>query len=75
MPADPVALAAALERLGMACDVEMEGGLAILVPRARAAFPDGDLRVEVVRAARAAGFANVAFELRGPEATRTPPGS
>lgn len=75
MPADPLALAAALERLGLACDVEAEGGLAILVPRAGAGFPEGGLRAEIVRAAREAGFANVAFELRGPAPSPTSPGS
>ncbi len=75
MPADPTALAAALERLGMACDVEAEGGLAILVPRAGVGFPGTELRAEVVQAARQAGFANVAFELRGPGPTPDAQGS
>ncbi|GLC26304.1 hypothetical protein [Roseisolibacter agri] len=70
MPGDARALLAALAQMGVACDVETEGGLAILVPRATAGFPGSDLRVELVRAARQAGFANVALELRGAEPTK-----
>lgn len=65
MPADPAALAAELGRLGMACDVETEGALAIVVPHAPSAAPSVEQRSEIVRLARRAGFANVALELRG----------
>ena len=64
MPGDPVALADALRALGLACDVEAEGALAILVPHAQAAMPPAEQRSEIVRAARQAGFANVALEVR-----------
>lgn len=69
-PADAAALAAALERLGLPLSVEVDGALAVLVPRdGRAvAFPTDDVRVELVRAARAAGFASVALELPAPDA-------
>ena len=75
MQGDPGALGAALDRLGVACVVESQGGVAILIPRAGNGFPGSDLRAEIVRAARQAGFANVAFELLGAEPTSAFPES
>ena len=75
MPADAGALADALTRIGIACDVEREGALAILVPRESADVPTAEARRAIVRAARDAGFASVAFELRGPSGPVDPTAS
>ena len=66
MPADAGALARALAELGLACEVEADGALAILVPRAPTEVPGAEMRAAIVLAARAAGFASVAFELPVP---------
>ena len=57
------ALARALAELWLGCDVEADGALAILVPRGSADVPGAELRATIQQAARAAGFASVAFEL------------
>jgi hypothetical protein len=66
LPADPQALARSLARLGIPCTVEGDGALAILVPDGPLGVPTGAVRAEIVRAAREAGFASVAFELLRP---------
>lgn len=65
MPADPAALARTIAGLGLTVDVEADGALAILVAPPGARFPDAAFRAALVRAAREAGFASVAFELSG----------
>jgi hypothetical protein len=60
---DARALGAALAALGLPCDVEVSGSLAILVPRVGARWPDRPLRLEVTRVARAHGFTHVALEV------------
>ncbi|MDF1504286.1 hypothetical protein [Roseisolibacter sp. H3M3-2] len=62
-PPDASALARALEALGVACEVRVEGALALLVPTGSAAFPDPVTRRRIVEAARDAGFASVSLEL------------
>jgi len=57
------ALARALAELGLGCDVEADGALAILVPRGPIDIPPAERRAAILQAARAAGFASVAFEL------------
>lgn len=65
MPADQAALVATIERLGIPVVVRSDGPLAILVPSDANWFPDAALRADLVRAAREAGFTNVAVELPG----------
>jgi hypothetical protein len=63
LPADLSVLAGALDRMSVDAMVRADGALAILVPRDPRWFPDAAARAELVRAAREAGFANVAVEL------------
>jgi hypothetical protein len=67
---DAAALGAALATLGLPCDVEASGHLAILVPRPGAPWLDRALRLEVTRVARVHGFTHVALEVT-PEAGAT----
>ncbi|MGZ8376596.1 MAG: hypothetical protein ACXWZS_08975 [Gemmatirosa sp.] len=63
MPADLAVLTEALDRLHVEVTVRQDGALAVLVPRDASWFPDAVLRAALLRAARDAGFANVAVEL------------
>jgi hypothetical protein len=69
---DPSALRAALGELGLICDVEVAGGLAILVPRAGASAVTRAVRTEVARLGRACGFTHVALEIEPAEAGDPP---
>lgn len=66
-----VRLAAALTELGIDCDVEARGTLAVLTPAdgsssaTAGTLADAGLRAVVVAAARDLGFTHIALELRG----------
>jgi hypothetical protein len=63
--ADADGLASALERVGIPCEVESRGRLALLAAAAAVAdrLVTADRRREVVALAKAHGFTNVALEL------------
>lgn len=62
-PPDAAALAAALATIGVPCDVERRGRLALLVPRDAELLADPAHRREVQRLAQRHGFTHVALEL------------
>ncbi len=63
-PAGAATLLAAILARGLDVTVQVDGALAIVQSHDPHWFPDAELRTELVRAARAAGFTNVAVELR-----------
>ena len=69
MSADPrrdaETLSAALERMGLRCDVEPRARLAVLIvsPSVGQRLGDAETRREVIAAARSHGFTHVAVEL------------
>lgn len=65
---DAPALATALAALGVRCEVEARGRLAVLVPRAPLALDDPARRRELQRLAQRHGFTHVALELTDDDA-------
>jgi hypothetical protein len=65
MPADAVALAAALRGAGIVCELEARGALALIVASAAELnrLAADDLRRQVLGLAREHGFTHVAVEL------------
>ena len=55
-------LAASLESLGIQCDVEAHGKLAVIIPTGRLGI-DAKTRRAIVAAGKAHGFTNVCLEL------------
>ena len=62
---DAASLSAALDRMGLHCDVEPRARLAVLLvsPSVGQRLADAETRREVVAAAKAHGFTHVAVEL------------